>query len=158
MGGAAGTASTACAGVKPTAPLVTSFADLVANTANAGQFTFTAGLPGGTFSYQKTDNLVLADSGMALHVTGKIVGYDGFGVYLNTCYDSSMYTGVSFNIKGNAGATGKMNFRVQTNATTAIDTANKKGTCVVPTGADSYTSCHAASVDIPSPLRAGSST
>jgi hypothetical protein len=137
-----------CAGTKPAAPLITEFADLTPNATSAGQFNFTAGVPGGTFAYQPAALTVTNPTG-TLNVKGNIAAYDGFGVYFTSCTDASAYTGVSFNIKGNAGPTGKLSFRFQTNANTAVDQVNKKGACVVPAGtADPYPLCHAAMFDI----------
>jgi hypothetical protein len=134
--------------MKPATPLITEFADLMPNALNAGQFTFTLGLPGGTFAYQPMA-LTVTDATAALNVKGKVMAYDGFGVYFNNCTDASAYTGVSFSIKGTAGPTGKLSFRIQTNANTAIDQVNKKGSCVVPAGTtDPYPLCHAATYDI----------
>jgi hypothetical protein len=149
-GGTGGAGSTfPCAGAKPAAPLITDFADLVPSATSAGQFTFTAGVPGGTFAYQPAA-LMVADTAGALNVKGKIMAYDGFGVYFTACTDASAYTGVSFNIKGTAGPTNKLSFRIQTNANTAVDQVNKKGACIVPDGtADPYPLCHAAMFDIP---------
>ena len=139
----------ACAGTKPGSALITEFADLVANPASAGNYTFLSGVPGGTFSYQPAA-LTLATTGMALNVKGNVKAYDGFGVYLAACTDAAAYTGVSFNIKGNAGPTAMLSFRIQTNADTAVDAKNMKGICVVPAGtADTYPLCHAAAFDIP---------
>ena len=146
--GAGGGSSTACAGMKPAAALITTFDDLVANAMNAGQYTFTLGVPGGTFAYQKGE-FMLTDMGKALNVKGKVMNYDGFGVYTTACTDASAYTGISFSIKGNAGPSASLNFRVQTNADMAVDTVNKKGACVVPAGTtDTYPLCHPSSKDI----------
>jgi hypothetical protein len=147
-GGSGGGSSTACAGMKPASNLVTEFMDLMPNATSAGQFTFQAGVPGGTFAYQPMELTVTNPEG-TLKVTGTVKNYDGFGVYFTTCTDASAYTGVSFNIKGNAGPTGKLSFRFQSNANTAVDTVNKKGTCMVPAGtADPYPLCHDATFDI----------
>lgn len=148
-GGSGGGSSTACAGTKPTSALITEFADLMPNAMSAGNYTFMLGVPGGTFAYQPAA-LTTSTTGMAFNVKGNVKAYDGFGVYTTACTDASMYTGVSFNIKGNAGPTGKVNFRVQTNADMAVDTVNKKGACVVPAGTtDTYALCHPSSVDVP---------
>ena len=148
--GGAGAASTsfACTGTKPTAALITSFASPAA-AATAGNFTFLDGIPGGTFTYQPGELTLTAD-GSTLEVKGTVNNYDGFGLYFNSCTDASAYTGVSFSVKGNAGYTGKLNFRVQSNADTAVDTTNMKGTCVVPAGTtDTYPLCHNSAKDIP---------
>jgi hypothetical protein len=145
-GGSGGGSGFACAGTKPASNLITEFADLTASA--AGQFTFVAGVPGGTFSYEPADVMLMNASG-ALNVTGTVKTYDGFGIYFTACTDASAYTGVSFNIRGNAGPTGMLSFRIQTNATTAVDSVNKKGSCVVPPGTvDAYAICHAAMFNI----------
>jgi len=146
-GGTGGAGSGACA--KVTAPLITQFDDLMPNPTSAGQLVFMTGVPGGTFAYQP-GALTVTDMAKSLNIKGSIAAYDGFGVYFNACADASAYTGVSFNIKGKPGATGMLNFRVQTDANTAVDTVNKKGTCMVPAGTtDTYPLCHASAVDIP---------
>jgi hypothetical protein len=146
-GSGSGGGAATCA--KVTAPLITQFDDLVANPTSAGQFQFMMGIPGGTFAYQPAA-LTVTDASKALNVKGKVMAYDGFGVYLTACADASMFTGVSFNIKGKAGPTGMMSFRVQTDANTPVDTVNKKGTCMVPAGTtDTYPLCHASAFDIP---------
>jgi|GEM_PF-1182516 len=151
--GSAGTggvsAGFSCVGNKPATNSITDFTDLVANPTNAGNFTFLAGVPGGTFSYQP-NALTLSNVSGALNVKGTIQAYDGFGLYLNSCTDASAATGISFRIKGYAGAKGTVSFRVQSNANTAVDTTNMKGTCVVPAGTtDTYPLCHAAAFDVP---------
>ncbi|MEO6603217.1 MAG: hypothetical protein ABIQ16_25255, partial [Polyangiaceae bacterium] len=153
--GAAGTvtggagAGFACVGTKPTSPLITEFADLLADPKNVGNYSFLLGVPGGTFTYQPAA-LTVATTGMAFNVKGNVKDYDGFGVYFNGCTDASAYSGVSFTIKGKAGATGMLNFRVQTNSNTAISMMNMKGSCVVPAGTtDTYPLCHSSGVDIP---------
>ena len=151
---AAGAAGAACGGMKPASALITSFNDLVADDMNAGNFKFMEGIPGGTYAYQPNALKVTATPEKALNVKGNIANYDGFGVYLNFCNDASAYTGISFNIKGNVGPSGKLNFRVQTNSNTATTAANikaGKGTCVVPpstSDSDAYAMCHASSKDI----------
>ena len=143
--GAGGTGSTPTC-TTPTAASITSFADLVANTTSAGNFNFTAGIPGGTYSYQ-TGELTLADTGMALNAKGTVKNYDGFGIYINNCADASAYTGISFNIKGNVGPSGKVSFRIHTFSTTP--SLPGPGGCAVPAGTtDTYPLCHAAATDI----------
>jgi hypothetical protein len=146
-GGSGGAATFACAGDKPTMGLITSFADLVAN---GDQYTFTKGVPGGTFTYDTALIKAAADSvtAMNFHITGNVSDYHGFGAYLNSCADASAYTGVSFSIKGNVGPSAKLNFRVQLNSTTPVDTKNSKGACVVPTGMMPYQVCVHPSVDV----------
>jgi len=153
-GGGAPLGTFACAGTKPAGALITSFADLVANTTNAGNFTFVTGVPGGTFSYVQTGTgpalTLTATPDMALNIKGSVNGYDGFGLYLTSCTDASAYTGVTFKIKGNVGNSGTLSFRIQTNSDYAVDATNMKGACVVPTGTtDTYSVCHGASKDIP---------
>jgi hypothetical protein len=138
-----------CAAKKPTSALITEFADLGPNPTNAGQFVYTLGLPGGTFGYQPKE-FVVSDASKSLNIKGKVMNYDGFGVYFTDCTDASAYTGVSFNIKGMVGPGGKLNFRFQSNADMAVNVAAKKGGCVVPAGtADPYPICHPPTFDIP---------
>ena len=138
----------ACSGTALTSDVITDFSNLVASPTSTGNYTFVGGVMGGTFSYQ-TGALTLDTVGnTALKVTGNVKAYDGFGLYFNTCYNAGAYTGVSFSVKGYAGPKGKLNFRVQTNANTAIMAANMKGTCV-STAADTYADCHASSFDVP---------
>jgi hypothetical protein len=146
IGGSGGGGSVnACKGTKPTSNVISSFGDLVAGS--SGQLTFMAGIPGGSFTYPTTA-IKAADSGMALNIKGNVGTYSGFGVYLNDCADMSLYTGVSFSIKGNVGGSGALNFRVQLNSDTPVDNANKKGTCVAADPMDTYASCHHPAIDI----------
>ena len=144
-GSGGGGSANACKGTKPTSNVISSFGDLVAGT--SGQLTFMAGIPGGSFTYPTTA-ITAADSGMALNIKGNVGTYSGFGIYLNDCADMSLYTGVSFHIKGNAGGSGTLNFRVQLNSDTPVDNANKKGTCVATDPMDTYASCHHPAIDI----------
>jgi hypothetical protein len=146
--GGTGGAGFACANTLPTAALITDFSNLVPAT-SGNNFTFAGGVLGGTFSYQPNALTLDTVTNTVLNVKGNIKAYDGFGLYFNTCYDASAYTGISFSVKGNAGPTGKLNFRVQTNSNTAIDATNKKGTCVASNPADTYPDCHASAFDIP---------
>jgi hypothetical protein len=109
------------------------------------------GIPGGTYTYQ-TGDITVKDSGMALNASGMVKNNDGFGVYFNDCLDASAYSGVSFNIKGNVGASGMISFRIHTNADTPISTTNMNGACPVPAGTavgGEYPYCHAAAFSIP---------
>jgi len=148
-GGSGGAApGFACAGLKPTAALITDFSNLVANPTSAGNYTFMGGVLGGTFTYQPNALTIDTMTNTVLNVKGNVKAYDGFGLYFNTCYDASAYTGVSFSVKGYVGPKGKLNFRVQTNSNTAIDATNMKGACV-STAADTYADCHNSSFDVP---------
>ncbi len=159
-GGGSGSGAYACAGTKPTAALITDFSDLVAGTAaNAGQYTFggTNAVSGGTFSYQ-TGALTYTTSAMSLEVAGMVKDYDGFGLYFGTCVDASAYTGVSFNIKGNVGTSGKILFSFQTNADTGINSTTMKGACPVTPPADpnnDYAECHFGQIPVTVPAGGG---
>ena len=148
-GAAAGSAGFACVGTKPTSALITEFADLVAHPTQMGDYAFTLGVPGGTYTYQ-AKKLTLSNAGMMLNVKGTVDNYYGFGLYFNTCTDASAYTGVTFTIKGNAGPTGKIGFRIQTNSNMAVNADAMKGTCVVPPGTtNTYELCHDGEVEVP---------
>ena len=45
-------------------------------------------------------------SGMTWHITGLVKKYAGFGLYLTSVTDASMFGGISFDIKGTFTATG----------------------------------------------------
>ena len=138
----------ACVGTKPVGSLITSFADL--NPSNPGNFTFGAGLPGGTFSYQSGQLTLTATPELALNIKGIVSTSDGFGFFFDDCTDASAYTGVSFTIKGYAGPSGSLDFRIQTNANTVPNSANMRGSCIVPAGmTNTYALCHGATSAIP---------
>ncbi len=144
-GGAGGGDSNACKGTKPTGNLITDFNDAVADATNAGQFKWTLGAPGGTYSYDA--GVFTTDfTNMAYHVKGKVAGYHGFGLYLLDCTNAtgSGATGVSFTIKGNVGPGGMVSLRVENNSTTPA--AAGKGTC--PAGA-MWEVCHPGEFMIP---------
>ena len=148
-GAAAGSAGFACLGTKPASALITEFADLVAHPTQMGDYAFTLGVPGGTYTYQ-AKKLTLSNAGMMLNVKGTVDNYYGFGLYFNTCTDASAYTGITFTIKGNAGPTGKIGFRIQTNSNMAVNASAMKGTCVVPPGTtNTYELCHDGEVEVP---------
>ena len=152
--GGSGGAGFACAGTLPTAALITDFSNLVASTTSTGNYTFAGGVLGGTFSYQANALTLDTVGNTVLNVKGNVKAYDGFGLYFNTCYDASAYTGISFSVKGNAGPTARLNFRVQTNTNTAIDSMNMKGSCVA-TAADTYAECHASAFNVPVSVNGG---
>jgi len=140
----------ACAATAPTAALITDFSNLTPNATSAGNYTFMGGVLGGTFTYQPNALTLDTVGNTAMNIKGNVKAYDGFGLYFNTCYDAATagYTGISFSVKGYVGPKGKLNFRVQTNANTLIDTPNMKGQCV-STAADTYMDCHNSSFDVP---------
>src|SRR6478752_5358769 len=146
----------ACEGTKPTSAQVTSFSDLT--PALAGNYTFQAGIPGGTYFYTTTA-ITLAYTGTALNARGTIVDYSGIGLYFNRCMDLSAYRSVSFNFKGNVGPTRKASFRIITNENAVVDDANLKGACQVPAGAGNpYDYCHYPTFEIPVTLDGGTTT
>jgi len=159
-GGSAPLGTFACANAIPSGALITSFADLVPNPSNKGNFNFVLGVPGGTYAYQPDAMVLTVTSEQALNIKGTVAAssYDGFGLYFNTCIDASAYTGVSFNLKGNAGPSNALDFRIRTNSNTEVDPPNMKGTCIVPagTGGDAaYGLCHAAHYLIAVPASGG---
>jgi hypothetical protein len=132
----------------PTAALITDFSNLVVHPTSTGNFTFTGGVLGGTFTYQAGALTLDTVTNTVLNIKGNVANYDGFGLYFNTCYNAAAYTGISFSVKGNAGPKAKLNFRVQTNSNTKIDMTNMKGQCVSAL-AESYPDCHPSAFDIP---------
>src|SRR6185312_15217162 len=83
----------------------------------------TSGLSGYVFTL---GGLNLDLSGGTLHVTGSAAAFAGFGVAFD-CVDASTYSGVSFKISGNAGASGMLSVAVDTEADTPRESG---GTCV----------------------------
>lgn len=147
----AGGASTgfACANTMPTAALITDFSNLMPSTTSTGNYTFMGGVLGGTYTYPANALTIDTVTNTVLNIKGNVHDYDGFGLYFNTCYNAKTpgYTGISFSIKGNAGPTGKIGFRIQTNANTAsndpVNAAAMKGTCVAMSPSNTYPDCHA---------------
>ncbi len=90
-------------------------------------------LTGGSFTYQTegADPFTLAVESEVLNVTGSIAAgdYAGFGFWFGPCTDASAYSGVTFNIGGDNGAT-QIIFQAQTSRNYPIDDANSKGECV----------------------------
>jgi hypothetical protein len=90
--------------------------DFNAATAGATQVAFGNYMPatygGGTFIYpdaaMKPDLMGLSNSfdGMAWHITGLVKEYAGFGLYLTSPSDVSMFAGMEFDIKGTLTPTG----------------------------------------------------
>lgn len=86
-------------------------------TAGATQATFGGYMQGvqyggGTYLYPNAmtaaDGMGLSNdfSGMTWHITGLVKDYSGFGLYLTSTADVSMFGGISFDIKGTFTATG----------------------------------------------------
>src|SRR6185369_16891088 len=143
----------ACANTMPACALITDGTNLLPHPTQAGNFAMSGAVEGGTYSYQPNALTLDSLSKTALNVKGNVKNYDGVGIYFNTCYDVKTLndTGVSFSIKGNAGPTGMVNFRVQTNANTAyndpVNASAKKGLCKATDPANAYPDCHAAGKD-----------
>jgi len=153
--GAGGSPGFACANTMPMCALITDGTNLLPHPTMAGNFAMSGAVEGGTYSYAPNALTLDSLSKTALNVKGNVKAYDGVGIYFNTCYNVKTlnYTGVSFSIKGNAGPTGSVNFRVQTNSNTAyndpINATAKKGLCLATDPNNAYPDCHAAGKDIP---------
>jgi hypothetical protein len=120
-----------CTGNAPTVPLIADFA--------AGATAFSAfgmgPIAGGTYVYPGCSNTIgdpvppfplSSDfSGGNWHITGTVGDYSGFGIYWSCSVpdggmyaytgctlDASMFTGIQFDIMGNAGPTGKVTFNL----------------------------------------------
>lgn len=124
-----------CAGVMPPAAgTITDFTTVDA-MGNWGMGAFA----GGIFNYPAA--ITADDKAMALHASGMVADYSGFGMYFNTCTDASAFKGVQFDIKGNAGKSGMVTLSIQTNETSPIDPVNMKGACMFSSPATEYTDC-----------------
>ena len=69
------------------------------------------------------------------HLTGTVGDYSGFALGFSCAVDASMFTGVSFSIKGDAGATGRLMMEVGTSPDDVNEAtgAYSHGTCVPKT-------------------------
>jgi hypothetical protein len=103
------------------------------------------------YSYSYPDMVIVSDvTTGAWHLTGTVGNYSGFAVAFSCAADAAMFTGISFSIKGDAGATGRLVMNVGTspddvNGATA---ATSWGKCVPKTSQYDGT-CLSPHVDVP---------
>jgi hypothetical protein len=137
-GGTGGGAMTAypCAGKVPPSADITDFTMVPewGNTAEfgGGHYVYPAGTAVGA--------LTEASTAGDLNVTGMVSTYSGFGLYFAFCSDASAFTGVQFDISGNVGATGMIQFLIQTNEDYQIRPTEMKGACMF-TPATEFSAC-----------------
>ena len=109
-----------CASPKPApAASITDFSNVDSATGNFA----TSGLTGYVFTLS---GLTRDLSAGTLHVAGSVATYAAFGVAFD-CVDASKYSGISFKISGNPGASGMLSVAVDTDADTLRE---QGGTCV----------------------------
>jgi hypothetical protein len=86
------------------------------------------------------------------HISGTVGNYSGFGIYLEPCMsDLSGYSGISFTIGGNVGATGTLRFTVDSSDDRPPNTCwPNVGTCDPDAGA-----CRSASTTFSVPATPG---
>lgn len=88
-------------------------------------------------------------TGGAMHVTGTVSTYAGFGVWFGQCLvDLSGATGISFKLGGDAGSSGKLKFSVATSENSEDDMCLPgRGSCDATAGTCAPS---AVSIDVPS--------
>jgi hypothetical protein len=102
------------------------------------------------YSFRYPDAIVSDMSADNWHLTGMVSTYSGFALGFSCAVDASMFTGISFSVKGDAGATGRLVMSVGTspddvNMATA---APSWGKCVPKTNQYDGT-CQSPKVDVP---------
>lgn len=102
------------------------------------------------FSFSYPDAIVSDLSAEEWHLTGTVADYAGFALGFSCAVDASMFTGVSFTIKGDAGATGRLVMEVATspNDVNGVMGAPSHGKCIPETGPYDGT-CLSPKVDVP---------
>ncbi|RYZ07129.1 MAG: hypothetical protein EOO73_13815 [Myxococcales bacterium] len=130
--------------------LLTRFTSLEPDPKNPGQFLVDLPAPGGaTFAYPAGAGAPTIGPAGSFHVSGTVSTYSGFGVYLNECLDASAFSAISFSMRGNAGPSGKIQFRMVPNQNRPVDHANQVGVCIVPAGGSAYEYCRSGSTSLP---------
>ena len=170
-GAAGSTAAKDCTVVSPTAADMT-ILDFETVTAGSAQATFGGYLMGmqyggGTYIYPNAataaDQMGLSNSfdGMNWHITGLVKDYSGFGIYLTSKTDASMFGGLSFDIKGTFTAVGTGTAPAATATMTIVDSAHEVdsthtsdarmtcGSCAPANGSEYDGTCAQASKSIP---------
>jgi len=170
--GAAGTTvQKNCTVVMPTAADMT-ILDFNAVTAGATQAIFGGYMEGvqyggGTYIYPNAmtaaDLMGLTNTfdGMSWHITGLVKDYSGFGLYLTSKTDASMFGGLSFDIKGTFTAVGTGTAPAATATMSISDSAHEVdtthtsdarmtcGTCMPANGSEYDGTCAQANKAIP---------
>lgn len=97
-----------------------------------------------------TGNITQDISGSSWHISGTVSDYSGIGLGFICQNDASMFTGVSFTIKGNPGSTGQMLLSMGTaaNDVNKIDGSSSLGRCV-PAATEYDGTCLSPRVTVP---------
>jgi hypothetical protein len=154
----AGGGPIACAGVEPGGEAITSFAGLDTTTEPLGTWgpigndTFWGGL------YAYGAGVTGDSSGGHFHISGNVATYSGFGLWFANCADASAFTGVTFYVQGNVGASGTLTLEVLTNSDYPISPMEKKGACAYSSEQSKYTDCIQPSLVLPMPPAGGTVT
>jgi hypothetical protein len=102
------------------------------------------GFYGGTYAYPMVPGACAVDQTRPTYpittdpcngdwrISGTVGTYSGFGLWFQSCMiDMSDYSGISFNMGGDAGPTGMLKFSISTSATTLPDMCRtNQGTCM----------------------------
>lgn len=142
-GGGSGGAAGPCARVPVTDPAITDF-ETNWMPGTPGSFKASSGYQGGLFAYPETGKSVTpltweVTAGEAV-ITGPVGDYSGFGMWLSCQLDASIFQGIEFDIKGNAGPTNRVKFMIQQSPTT-YEVGKDHATCVPTDTAKPWESC-----------------
>lgn len=102
------------------------------------------------FSFTYPDAIVSNVSTQEWHLSGTVADYSGFALGFSCAVDASMFTGVSFTIKGDAGATGRLVMEVTTSPDDVNEMmgAGSHGKCI-PKGDRYDGTCLSPRVNVP---------
>jgi len=103
-----------------------------------------AGYQGGMFAYPETGKSVTPLSWAVMDgeavISGTVGDYSGFGMWLSCQLDASSFEGIEFDIKGNAGPTGRVKFMIQQSPTT-YEAGKDHANCVPTDPMKAWESC-----------------
>jgi hypothetical protein len=102
------------------------------------------------FSFAYPDAIVSDMSTGEWHLSGTVGDYSGFALGFSCAVDASMFTGISFSIRGDAGATGRLIMEVGTSPDDVNEAAGAAsfGQCIPKTGRYDGT-CLTPKLDLP---------
>src|SRR5690606_26339812 len=132
-GGSSSTSTTGepsgpCSMTPPPNTMISDFSDWSGNNWGAD-----GNLTGGSFQYTgantETFEYLVDLATEEMHITGVVNDYAGFGMWFGPCTDASDYTGITFDISGDLGEEGELQFQVQTSENQTIDEENMRGEC-----------------------------
>lgn len=101
---------------------------------------------GGLFQYGSVDFAVTDE---AFVVSGEVSDYSGGGLWFGPCVDATAFSGISFDVSGDPGASGSITFMFQTNADSPINDTDMRGACAFDPPDEQYSDCVQPSASVP---------